>query len=693
MTNVEDHLHILPIDVVEAYVVNPPIGDVQGESPIFVDYDVESTPSRDVLPGKDSFVVCDVTGARSHVLPDAILDSRDADVSSSTPSVFSPASGECDNHCSVVFSTPQFEDVISVDVFPQCIAGTCMCRHYIGSVPCQLKPCRAAQFLFGPGNLDTVSDDERLYLWKGLVNGFEIVDQECPASYWCDNYNSITGDEFRDEMNTLLLEELADQKVSRAASPPRCVHSLGAVKKSNGRLRPITDCSRPDGDSINNFMVTTFRSFSYNSVEDAVGMLCPEDSMAVVDISSAYRSVNVHADHVKYQGLRWDFGSGEEVLTDNRLCFGLRCAPNIFDSLSSFIVKIANSRGASRIVNYLDDFLVVASTPEECLQMRDIVTSVIALLGFEVSWKKVTSPSQVTTFLGITIDSVKMELSLPQEKVVKLESSIKHLLHKGSATKKELECVGGLVSHCSYVVRGGRTFSRRIFDLAASYSRDSKCIPLDESIRADFSWWLNLCSCFNCKACIVQDSHPIPLYSDSSFKGFGAWMGLDWLAGCWSAEDIPMDFTFGCSHLVDPPVFDAPPKNINVLELWPIVAGITRWGHLFANSFVHVITDNMQVLAMLCTGRSANKLCMSWLREIFWMCFIWNIDISPSYIRSADNHLADALSRLPYKGVVGDCDNLLTDLNMCCSHPDRTFNPSPEEAPEDSSRGRLGRIY
>ena len=320
-------------------------------------------------------------------------------------------------------------------------------------------------------------------------------------------------------------------------------------------------------------MVTTFSSFSYSSVDTAVQLLDPLDYMAVIDISSAYR-ISVHADHVMFQGLSWNFGESDEVLIDHRLCFGLRCAPNIFDSLSTFIVKIANAWGATRVVNYLDDFLVIAGSTEECLAAREIVTSFITLLGFDVSWKKVTSPARYTTFMGINIDTAEMELSLPMTKVEKLKLAIDCLIQKGTSTKKELECVGGLVSHCSYVVRGGRTFSRRIFDLAASYSRSAKMIPLDDSILADFNWWKCFCECFNGRAFIIRDLPPFPMYTDSSFMGFGAWLGRDWLAGCWSSEDIPPSFDFGCNHLVDPPSFDAPPKNINVLELWPVVVGL-----------------------------------------------------------------------------------------------------------------------
>ena len=252
----------------------------------------------------------------------------------------------------------------------------------------------------------------------------------------------------------------------------------GAVWKSSGSLRPITDCSRPDGLSINNFMTSTFKSFSYNSVQDAVDHLSPNDFMAVIDIASTYRSVSVSERYVTFQGLSWDFGSGPVHLKDLRLCFGFRCAPTIFDMLLGFIVKIAHSRGAVNVTNYLDDFLVSASDYDSCLMARQIVTSSIELLGFQVSWKKVTEPNTITTFLGITIDSMKFELSLPMEKVVKLKDLMSTVLSRGHTSKKELERLGGLVSYCSYVVRGGRTLTRRIYDLSASYSRLSSKICL-----------------------------------------------------------------------------------------------------------------------------------------------------------------------------------------------------------------------
>ena len=276
-----------------------------------------------------------------------------SDLVSSTECEFFPST-------SIVFTTPKLPGIQTVDVHSTCIKGTCNCLHLIGGFPCDLKPCRAAGFLLGSSALNSISIQERDYLWNGLVNGFSIVDQDCPSAYMCDNYDSITGDKFYMEMSDLLRDELASSKVTIKENQPRCVHSLGAVVKANGKLRPITDCSRPEGLSINNYMSSTFESFSYNSVDDAVSILVKDNFMAVVDVSAAYRSVNVAADHAPFQGLHWDFGEGPVWLLDRRLCFGLRCAPNIYNAISNFIVRIANSWGADRIVNYLNDFLVIA---------------------------------------------------------------------------------------------------------------------------------------------------------------------------------------------------------------------------------------------------------------------------------------------------------------------------------------------
>ena len=94
-------------------------------------------------------------------------------------------------------------------------------------------------------------------------------------------------------------------------------------------------------------------------------------------------------------------------------------------------------------------------------------------------------------------------------------------------------------------------------------------------------------------------------------------------------------------------------------ELWPVLVGLKRWGFKYKNKKINIVIDNMQVLAMVNTGRSKNKLCMDWLRELFWTCFVFNIELHATYIKSKDD-----LSRLPYKGVVDRCTKNLVIYGM-----------------------------
>ena len=552
-----------------------------------------------------------------------------------------------------------------VKVFDSCVNGTCSCSHEINGRKTQLLPCRFAPFLTGDSNLLKDDSEFAQFIWEGVVNGFKIVDEGCTTQYECKNYKSILEEQFYDEMCVLVEKETTGGQVTIVDHRPRCVHSLGGIEKSNGSLRPITDCSMPEKVAINNYMFETYKPFHYNSVYTAVDMLKEGEFMSLIDLKSAYRSVNVFGPHCTFQGFSWNSGDGKKWYENNRLSFGLRCAPYIFSKLSDFIVLISKFYGVPRVVNYLDDFLVIASTEEECLRGRNTVIEIMEFLGFDVAYNKVTIPSQVTTFLGITINSINMSLTLPEEKILKLHVSLDECLNLTYVTKKVLQKIGGLMSFCSQVVRGGRTFSRRLFDLCAR-AKDKGHIFLCEETLKDLQWWRNFCAVFNCKSLIQRGFSEFPIVSDSSLKGFGAWAGTDFLYGIWEKDFFPKSI---CSHRIMPPLYDklyVHKDNINVYELWPVVQGIKRWGFSYSNGKIHIITDNMQVLAMINTGRSKNHLCMEWLRELFWYCFIYNVELYATYIKSEDNILADQLSRLPYKGYMDKCNISLLENNMCC---------------------------
>ena len=87
-----------------------------------------------------------------------------------------------------------------------------------------------------------------------------------------------------------------------------------------------------------------------------------------------------------------------------------------------------------------------------------------------------------------------------------------------------------------------------------------------------------------------------------------------------------------CNHIISLPSWDHYNKtNINALELWPIISGLRVWYPDLKGNSVSIFTDNTQVYHMVRKGTSSNKTCMQWLREIFWICKIYQIRLVPYY--------------------------------------------------------------
>lgn len=59
-------------------------------------------------------------------------------------------------------------------------------------------------------------------------------------------------------------------------------------------------------------------------------------------------------------------------------------------------------------------------------------------LGIPLSAKKTEGPSHVIEYLGIYLDTVKMEARLPREKIVRIQAVIKAFTGKNSCTKRQL---------------------------------------------------------------------------------------------------------------------------------------------------------------------------------------------------------------------------------------------------------------
>lgn len=289
--------------------------------------------------------------------------------------------------------------------------------------------------------------------------------------------------------------------------------------------------------------------------------------------------------------------------------------------------------------------------------------AILRYVGFYVSWGKVCSPSRIVTFLGIIVDSTLMEFRLPTEKLEKMKTLLCSVNNAISITKKDLEVLCGVLAHCATIV-----FCRRLYDLFKLMGQKNLTrISIPAAARQDIQWWFKFSHLFNGRAAISNDLYPDIMVSDSSMRGFGVFLGADWIVGTW--PDVPpLILETDCNHISSAPIYgDTDYSNINELELWPILLGLHHWYPLLRGKSLRLLTDNTQVMGLLRKGSSTNATCMNWVREIFWVCVIHDIQLQPEYISTNDNVLADALSRLAYDTKLDHKVELLM-TNLCCAH-------------------------
>ncbi len=103
--------------------------------------------------------------------------------------------------------------------------------------------------------------------------------------------------------------------------------------------------------------------------------------------------------------------------------------------------------------------------------------------------KKEEGPSEVITFLGIEIDTINLELRLPQDKLRELLGILRKWRGMKSCKKRDLESIVGSLNHACKAVRAGRSFKRRLQDLMATVERDDRRVRLNVEARADLEWW------------------------------------------------------------------------------------------------------------------------------------------------------------------------------------------------------------
>ncbi len=185
------------------------------------------------------------------------------------------------------------------------------------------------------------------------------------------------------------------------------------VPKRDGGLRPILDLRRL------NFSLYKGK-FKMLTIKTIMSQVQEGDWFVTIDLKDAYFHIQVIQRHRRF--LRFAFGG--KAYQYKVLPFGLALAPRTFTKCIDAALAPLRLQGI-RVLNYLDDWLILAHSRELVSRHRDIVLGHIHSLGLRMNAKKsVLLPSQRTVFLGVRLHSVQMQARLAPARISDLTACL-----------------------------------------------------------------------------------------------------------------------------------------------------------------------------------------------------------------------------------------------------------------------------
>lgn len=401
-----------------------------------------------------------------------------------------------------------------------------------------------------------------------------------------------------------------------------------AVRKHSGKLRQIHHLSWPRGSSVNDGIPDSEASISYDMFDRAVADLVasgPGSLMIKLDLEQAFRHIPIRPADWPLLGYEWRGQLYYELF----LMFGLRSAPYIFNLFSEALHWILDHHIPARIRHYLDDFLkifVPDTRPELVEAALTWVRALAQVLGLNFQDSKVIGPTHVLEFLGIILDSIRMEARLPAEKLAYLQTLLSTWLSKSHCTQHELSELTGYLMFSSLVVPYSRAFLRSMFDFSASFRAPFARRRIPRAVRRDLEWWATFSPAWNGVLLISPKRETLHIYTDASgSKGAGGHFD-----SCWFSTRIPARYKL---------------RDIQFKEFYAIIQAILRWGPRFSGKHIVFHTDNTGVDSSIRNLSIRSTPTMALVRQFVGLACRLDFTFESSWISTHDNAIADAASR------------------------------------------------
>ena len=262
-----------------------------------------------------------------------------------------------------------------------------------------------------------------------------------------------------------------------------------------------------------------------------------------IDFKDAYFHIPTHQRSRKYLG----FHVQGQTYQFKALPFGLSTAPMEFTVIAMEVKLMAISKGI-RIHQYLDDWLVRASSHHLCLQHTQKLVQICRELGWLVNVEKSElEPKQVLDFVGYQFDLQSGRVRPTPDRWQTLQGKIQTLLSLPVCPVRQFMSLIGLLTATEKQVHLGRPYMRPIqWHLKNNWRVPEpleEIIPLPRSLHPHLSWWLEEDNVLQGQP-LHPLKHALQIFTDTSKEGWGAHLNEHTARGSWSVPESKLHINY-----------------------------------------------------------------------------------------------------------------------------------------------------
>ena len=356
--------------------------------------------------------------------------------------------------------------------------------------------------------------------------------------------------------------------------------------------------------------------------------------MTSLDLKDAYFSLPIAKSSRKYLRFLWQ----GQLYEYQCLCFGLSLAPFYFTKIMKPIFSQLRREGIS-CTYYIDDSLYLDISYDKLEIHTQRATALLKSLGLTINEEKSSvTPATQITHLGFVIDSSTYTISLPSQKIGRIEGECNQLLAAKKIIIRRFSKLIGLFVSSFLAVQYAQLHTRylEIYKIRYLHKVQSYdyAIYLNQKARSEIKWWRdNVATCNGRSISEIMglDNWQFEIYTDASILGWGATLfksgkSISKTGGRWLGKEKK--------------------RHINFLELRAMQFALFAFQRYISNYSVRIQCDNTTAISYInkfgvCRNSSMNHLS----RKIWLWCIDNKISLTAIHIPGIRNTIADKLSR------------------------------------------------